>query len=86
MGEMFFDGFRVEVLCFPFYHGDGPLGTFTETGRETVTVMFGNKARFAVYKFYGPFRAGRHTLAATVTFFSIYIDYLSFDFHNDLLA
>ena len=86
MGEMIFDGFGVEVLRLPLDHGDGPLGTFSETGRETVTVMFGNKPCFAVYKFYGPFRACLHALATAVTFFIIYIDYLSFDFHRDLLV
>jgi hypothetical protein len=81
MGKVVFHGFGVEVLSFPLDHGYGPLGTFSETGSETVTVMFGNKARLAVYKLYGPFRACRHALATAVTFFIIYIDYLSFDSH-----
>jgi len=78
MREMFFDGFGIEVLRLPFYHRNGPLGTFSETSRETVTVMFGDKARFAVNKLNGPFRACRHALAATVTFVSININYLSY--------
>ena len=86
MREMFFYGFGVESLRFPLDHGDSALGTFPETGSEPITVTFSNKASLAVEKFYGPFSARYNTLAAAVTFFIIYVDYLSFDLHNDLLV
>jgi hypothetical protein len=85
LGEVVFHGFGVKVFCIALDHGDGALGTFPETGRETITVMFSNKPRFAIKKFYGTFRAGFHAFAAAVTFFIIYIDYLSFDSHCQFL-
>jgi len=86
MKKVLFYGFGVEGLRFPLDHGDGSLGAFPETGSEPITITFGNKACFAVYKLYGSFRTGFHALAAAVTFFIIYVDYLSFDLHNDLLV
>jgi hypothetical protein len=82
---MLFDSFGIECLSLALNHGDSPLGTFSETCGETIAIMFGNETCLAFYKFYGPFGAGLNAFTATVTFFSINIDYFSFHFYPSFL-
>jgi hypothetical protein len=61
------------------------FGTFSETGAETVAILFRRQAGLAVDNLNSAFRAGRYALPTAVTFFFIDPYNFAFDFHDALL-
>ena len=72
----------IEGISFPLHYGKGIDRAFAHTCCKTVTVIIGHQFCLAVYKLYGAFCAGFHTLSTAVAFFLIYLDYLSLQLHG----
>ena len=83
--QMMLHGLFIKIFRIPFLNMESVVRTFSETGAETVAILFCRQAGLAIHNRNGAFRAGRYAQPATVTFFFIDPDNLAFDFHDTLL-
>jgi len=83
--QMMLHGLFVKIFSVQFLNMESIFGTFSETGAETVAILFRRQAGLAVDNLNGAFRTGGDALTAAVTFFFIDPYNLAFDFHDALL-
>ena len=79
---MLFNGSLIKVGSVPLLNSDRILGTFAQTGAQTIAEGLADQTGLAVDYLDCPLDAGRHTESATIALFFVDPDYLSYRHWN----
>jgi hypothetical protein len=76
-----FHGLLIKIFCLALDDSEGIIGAFSQTGSQPIAEFLRNQSGLTVDDLDGSLSAGRDALLATITFFFIDLNDLSFDFH-----